>query len=281
MLFVGAGVVSMEFAHVLARAGAKAIVLARGARPLGNFDPDAVDALVAHSRDVGIDLRTHAKVTAVRTAGRRFVVELDEAGTTKTLEVDRVLNGSGRVANVDQLGLDHMGIGVHDHEVAVDEHLRCVDNPAVYLAGDAIAGTPQLSPVATKEGRLVGHNLVHDDKHAIDHRTVPAVVFTIPTIARVGLTTAQATARGLAFDVKTNDLRDWISARTYREEAAFAKVLVERGSGAVLGADLLGHGAADTIHVFALAMRYGIPADELRSFDYAYPTSTNDVRFLV
>lgn len=282
MLFIGAGVVAMEFAHVLARAGSKAIVLARGERPLGHFDADAVAALVAHSREVGIELHCHAKVTRIHRNGTRLIVEFEQAGAARTLEVERVLNGSGRVGNVDGLGLEHLGIQVHGHSVALDAHLRSLDNPDVYFAGDAIEGAPQLSPLATTEGKLVGHNLLHeDDLRAIDYRTVASAVFTIPAIARVGLTAAQAQTRGMSFEIKSTDMREWISARTYREEAAYAKVLVETGSGAILGADLVGHGAADTIHIFALAMRYGIPAAALRTLDYAYPTASNDVKYLV
>jgi glutathione reductase (NADPH) len=281
MVFIGAGVISMEFAHVLARAGSQAIVLGRGDRPLGNFDAEAVEALVVHSRAVGIDLRDHAKVLAVHRQDRGLLVEFEEAGARRSVTVERVLNGSGRVANVDGLGLEHLGIKVHGHKVAVDVHLRSVDNPDVYFAGDALDGAPQLSPVATTEGKLVGHNLLHEDQRAIDYRTNPSAVFTIPSIARVGLTAEAATAQGLAFEVKRTDMRAWISARTYREEAAYAKVLVEQGSGLILGADLVGHGAADTVHVFSLAMRYGIPASALQALEYAYPTATSDVKYLV
>ncbi len=281
MLFIGAGVVAMEFAHVLARAGAKAIVLARGAQPLGRFDADAVAALVAHSRELGIDVRTHASVARISPRGDRFAVDVVQDGETTTLDVAQVLNGAGRVANVDGIGLEHMGIPVSGNRVELDPYLRAKANPNVYFAGDAIHDTPQLSPIATKEGRLVGHNLTRDDLRPIDHRTVPQAVFTIPAIARVGLTEAEAAAQGIAVDARVTDMRDWISSRTYREEAAFAKVLVERDTGAIVGADLLGHGAADTIHVFALAMRYGIPAADIQTIDYAYPTTSNDVKYLV
>jgi glutathione reductase (NADPH) len=281
MLFIGAGVISMEFAHVLARAGSQAIVLARGERALGAFDAEAVEALVAHSREVGVELRTHAKVLAVRRQDGVLLVEFEEAGARRTVTVERVLNGSGRVANVDGLGLAHLGVKVDGHKVAVDAYLRSVDNPDVYFAGDALEGAPQLSPVATTEGKLVGHNLLHEDKRTIDYRTNPSAVFTIPSIARVGLTAEAAAAQGLAFEVKRTDMRGWISARTYREEAAYAKVIVAQGSGLILGADLVGHGAAETIHIFSLAMRFGIPANALQSLEYAYPTATSDVKYLV
>ncbi|MEO8700675.1 MAG: NAD(P)/FAD-dependent oxidoreductase [Kofleriaceae bacterium] len=280
ILFVGAGVIAMEFAHVLARAGSRAIVVARGDRPLGNFDADAVAALVEYSRTLGIAIKTTTRVVRLARAGDRLVVELDEAGTRTTVEVDGVINGSGRIANVDRLGLEHLGITVRGNTVAVDPELRCIDNPDVSLAGDVLADTPQLSPIATKEGRLVGHNLLNpSDTRAIDHRFVPQAVFTIPTLARVGLTAVEATARGLVFEARQTDMREWISSRTYREEAAYAKVLID-SHGKILGADLLGHGAGDTIHLFALAIRYGIPASELRTVDYAYPTPSNDVKFL-
>lgn len=279
-VFIGAGVIAMEFSHVLARMGCRATVLARS-RALRAFDEHAVAAVVEHSRAVGIELIEGAAATAIVATGERFTVHATVSGQVRTFEADAVVNAAGRVANVDNLDIENAGITIERGRVAVDAFLRSVDNPDVYVAGDAIAGAPQLSPVATKEGRLVGHNLLADELRAIDYRTVPSAVFTIPTLARVGLTEARARAQGLSFDVVNTDLRPWISSRTYLEDAGFAKVVVESGTGAILGADLFGHGAGDTIHIFAMAMAHGIPADDIRAMDYAYPTHTSDVKYLI
>ena len=109
----------------------------------------------------------------------------------------------------------------------------------------------------------------------------PAAVYTVPALATVGMSEAAAHEAGLAFDVHTNDMRSWRSARTYGETAAWAKVLVEKGSDRILGAHLVGHGAEETVHGFALAIEKRFPAAEMASRTYAYPTFHSDIRFLV
>jgi glutathione reductase (NADPH) len=109
----------------------------------------------------------------------------------------------------------------------------------------------------------------------------PAAVYTVPALATVGLTEAAAREAGLSFEVHTNDMREWRSARTYGETAAWAKVLVEKGSDRILGAHLVGHGAEETIHTFALAVEQGTAARELAERTYAYPTFHSDIKYLV
>ena len=107
------------------------------------------------------------------------------------------------------------------------------------------------------------------------------VVFTVPPLASVGYKEDEAKEKGLKFAVKSNDLREWRSAKTYVEKAAYAKVLVEDDTGKILGAHLLGHGAPETIHLFAFAITYGVTADQLSNTVYAYPTFMSDVKFLI
>ena len=178
-------------------------------------------------------------------------------GKEQTVEADVVANGSGRVADVDELDLEAAGVEHDRHVIKLDEHLRSVSNLDIYVAGDANAqARPQLSPVATYEGRIVGHNLTSDNGlRSANDLNIPSCIFTVPPLASVGYQEAEATAAGLKFEVKSNDLTSWRSAKTYAETAAYAKVLVEEGKGKILGAHLLGHGAPETIHLFAFAIK--------------------------
>ena len=160
-------------------------------------------------------------------------------------------------------------------------YLRSVENPDVFFAGDAIPGRPQLSPLATYEGRVVGHNLTHDALEPARYGHQPAAVYTVPALATVGWSEAAAREAGFDFDVRTHDMTGWRSARTHGETAAWAKVLVEKGSGRILGAHLVGHGAEETIHAFAIAVEKGMPASELAERVYAYPTFHADIKYMV
>jgi glutathione reductase (NADPH) len=128
---------------------------------------------------------------------------------------------------------------------------------------------------------VVGHNLVHGALCPARYGHQPAAVYTVPALATVGRSEESAREAGLDFEVRSHDMTGWRAARTYGERAAWAKVLVERGSERVLGAHLVGHGAEETIHTFALAVEGGIPATALAERVYAYPTFHADVKHLV
>jgi glutathione reductase (NADPH) len=152
----------------------------------------------------------------------------------------------------------------------------------VYAAGDCAAtGGPRLTPVAGYEGRLVAANLVEGTRREIDYSAVSSVVFTTPPLARVGLTEDQARTTGLQFTTRHEDTSTWYSSRRLAETASAFKVLIEEGSGRLLGAHLLAPHADETINLFAIAMRFGVTADQLKQTIWAYPTQASDIAHMV
>lgn len=278
--FIGAGVIALEFAHVFARAGAKVTLLEVMDRPLPALDEDVVAALTEATRALGIDVFTAAQTSVIDKVGAGFDVRFTHEGREKTLTVASVVNGAGRVSAVDDLDLEAAGIAADGARIEVDEFLRSTTNADVFVAGDTLQ-TAQLSALASYEGRIVGHNLVHEDMISPDYSAIPSAVFTVPALASVGLTEAEAMAQGLKFEAKCNDLCEWRSARTYAEPTAFAKVLIEDGTSRILGAQLLGHGAGEIVHLFAFAMQHGVTASEIAAKTYAYPTFASDIKNLV
>jgi glutathione reductase (NADPH) len=281
VVFVGGGVIALEFTHLFARAGARVTILEVMPQPLPELDLDCVARLAEATRALGVKILTGVEIAGIEKRGRDFVVRFRHEGRWRSVGARCVANGAGRVADLEDLGLEAAGVTREGPRVDLDEFLRSRSNPDVFFAGDAIATKPQLSPIATYEGKIVGHNLTRESMAAPEYVSSPSVVFSVPALASVGWTEDEARERGRDFDVKQNDMREWRSARTYAETTAFAKVLVEKGSGHILGAHLLGHGAAETIHAFAFAIRHGVTADELRETVYAYPTFHSDVKFLV
>ncbi|MFO0604826.1 MAG: NAD(P)/FAD-dependent oxidoreductase [Polyangiales bacterium] len=281
-VFVGGGVISMEFAHVLARAGSAVTVLELGPRVLAAFDEALVGDLTAVGESLGIRHVTGASTRAVRREGAALVVTAEVAGKAHSFAADVVVNAVGRVAALGPLQLDAAGITLDRGRPSVTPAMRSTENPRVWFAGDALPGTPQLSPVATWEGQTVGDNLLHEDApQSLRYDAVPACVYTIPTLATVGETEATARAKGLDVEVRDSAMVSWRSARTYAERAARARVVLAKGGDRVLGAAVLGHGAAEIIHVFALAIAHGIPASALRAPGFAYPTFSSDIRYML
>ena len=281
VVFIGGGVIAMEFSHVYARAGTRVTILEALPQVLSGQDADAVAKILEESARIGIDVKTGVEVEAITAAGAGFEVAYRQDGTGGRISAERVINGAGRIANVDTLDLEAGGIRHDGIRIEVEPCLRSVSNPAVWVCGDALVSSAQLSPVATYEGQVVARNIVQGTAEAPDYSAVPSCVYTVPALASVGLTEAAAEAEGLKFAVSVNDMTGWFSGKTYVETVAWAKVLVEDGSGRILGAQIVGHSGEELIHLFVLAMRHGITAAAIKSAVFGFPTFSSDIKNLV
>jgi glutathione reductase (NADPH) len=281
VIFIGGGVISLEFGNVYARAGSTVTILEALPQLLPAMDADAVATLQAESERIGLQINTGVSIERIETHGARFRVIFTHEGSEKAAEADWVVNGAGRIADVESLGLAAGRIDHDNGRIAIDSYLRSTTNARVYVCGDVVPTSPQLSPVATYEGDLVGRNIVDGAKHVPEYASIATAVYTVPALAAVGLTEAAVKAKGLAVDIHVNDMRDWFSARTYAETAAWSKIIVDRDSDHILGAHFVGHAGHELINVFSLAMKFGIRARELREHIYAYPTFASDIKHML
>jgi glutathione reductase (NADPH) len=276
--FVGGGYIAFEFGHIAARAGATVTILHQGARPLEHFDPELVAKLLERTAAVGIDVRTSTKVRGLEGKPGHFTVMTSAGSTAEEFEADLVVHAAGRAAELDDLDLPAAGVDFDRHGVTVNGHLQSVSNDAVYAAGDAAnsGGLPE-TPFASYEGGVVAANLVDGSQHIVDYLGMASVVYSIPALGAVGLTEAEAHAKGLNFAVNKADSSGWYSARRVAEPASMYKVLIEKDSGRILGAHLLGPEAEEFANVFALAIRADIRADALKQTLFVYPTQASNI----
>ena len=281
VLFIGGGVIALEFGHVYARAGAKVTILEVLPQLLPALDADAVEQVRKESERIGIDIHTGVKVKRVEKTSKRLRTVFEVDGKEMSVKSDRVVNGAGRIANVGHLDLDAGRVAHEGFRVAVDETMRSTSNPSVYFCGDVLSGPPQLSPVATYEGRLVGRNIVEGPKHKPDYSSLPTAVYTVPALATVGLSEAKAKEKGLKTRVQVNDMEYWFSTRQFAETVAWSKIIVDEGSDAIVGAHFVGHTGEELINIFGLAMKHGIKASAIRDFIYAYPTFSADIKSML
>jgi len=280
--FVGGGYISFEFAHVAARAGAEVTILHRGERPLPRFDPDIVDLLVERTRKLGVRVELRTPVKGIERTADGLAVHAQTADEDRVFQADLVVHGAGRVAEIDDMDLAAAGVEWDERGVKVNEYLQSVSNPAVYAAGDAAAsGGPPLTPVAGHEGRIVAANLLNGNKATADYAGIPSVAFTVPPLAAVGLQEETARRQGLRFRVHKERTSGWYSSRRIAEEYSGFKVLIEEETERILGAHLLGPHAEDTINLFALAIRSGLPARDFKQTIFAYPTHASDVAYML
>lgn len=282
VVFVGGGVIALEFAHIYARAGTKVTILEVAPQLLPRLDSDAVDQLRQATEALGVHVETGVRVEGVfENAGKRRLRYTNADGEARTIVADQVINGAGRIANVAGLDLEAAGITFDGVRVDVHPHLQSTSNPAVWVVGDALVHTPQLSPVATHEGQLVGRNILNDTREVPDYSVLPSAVYTVPSFASVGLTEAQARETTDTLRVTVNDMTTWFSGKSYAEKLAWSKVLIDETTDRIIGAHLIGHNADDLIHTFAFAMAHGVTVSQLKSTIYAYPSFSSDIKNLL
>jgi glutathione reductase (NADPH) len=278
ILFIGGGYIAFEFAHVAARVGSQVTILHRGPRPLAPFDPDLVDQLVEQTRELGINVHLGTEAIGIEKNSAELIVRALASGEKGTFQTEMVVHAAGRVPEIKDLNLDAAGIEWEKRGVRVNEFLQSVSIPAVYAAGDAAAsGGPPLAPVASYEGLIVATNLLKGNHQRPNYAGVPSVVFTIPPLAAVGLSERGACEQNLRFTVKKETTSTWYSSRRVAEPYSGYKVLVEEDTDRILGAHILGSEASEAINLFALAIRSGMRATDLKHMLFAYPTSGSNM----
>lgn len=282
VVFVGGGFIAMEFAHITKRAGAREVtVLEMMDRPLGNFDPDLVGILCEATAELGVDLRTEAKVLQIEKNGSDFAVTYETPKGTETVRCDLVVHATGRVPNIDHLNLEAAGVEYSRKGIKVSPFMRTT-NPAIFAAGDCADSGPNLTPVSANEGRIAGKNLLAGkDEREVNYPPIPSVVFTLPQLASVGLSEAAARDKGLDFDSHFEKTVGWYSSLRVGAKYSAYKVLVEKGTGKILGAHLIGPGAEEQINLFAMAMGAGLTANRLKGIIFAYPSFASDISSMI
>jgi len=277
LAIIGSGVVAFEFAHVFLRLRSEVHMLMRGRDALKRSETGVVKHAIEHLRALGLRLHADVEVSALERTGAAYHVRLDNG---ESVAADFVLNAAGRPPVLDALALEEADVEYSARGVKVDHFLRSISNRKVFAAGDA-HGRMQLSPIASYEGAVVAENVLQGDTRRVDYSAIPTVVFMDPPLADVGLTEDEARGKGLDIDVVTQDMADWIVFRIAGEGApAHGKAIYDKRTGRVLGAHLFGPGADDNIHVFAMAMRYGITRGQLSEMIYAYPTFGSAMAYL-
>ena len=278
---VGGGYIAAEFSHIAARAGAQVTVLQRADRILTGFEPELVGWLMEAFDRIGVEVRTKTIVKAVEKTGEKFIVHTEREGGTAAVEADVVVHAAGRAPALHRLNLAAANIATEGRRLKLNEYLQSVSNPAIYAAGDAAQSGPPLTPVSSHDAKIVAANLTEGNHATPDYRGVPSVAFTIPRIARVGMSEEEAGRSGLRFKIKCERASTWFTARQAAEPVYGYKTLIEEEAGHILGAHLVGPHADEVINLFGLAIRRGVTADDLKSTIFAYPTGASDIGYML
>src|SRR2546428_663270 len=155
------------------------------------------------------------------------------------IEADLVVDGGGRGRALEPVDLDGGGVQHGNGRLKLNEYLQSTSNPSVYAAGDAAQLGPPLTPVSSHDAKVAAANLLEGNKRKPDYTGVPSVAFTVPPIAAVGLSEAEARKRGLKFRAKSQKASDWFTARQAAEPTYGFQTLIEEKTDRGLGPPLL------------------------------------------
>lgn len=278
LLMLGGGVVSLEMGQMFARFGTKVTILERGPKLLAEFDPRLTEQFRAMLENEGIRILFNVETQKVGRRGDETFLQALVKGEEMELSAERLMLAIGTQPATQGLGLEDIGVELDRAEfIKVDNQLR-TSIPGIWAAGD-VTGPPLIAPAGAREAQIAAKNMLDPDAgYTIDHRFSPMAVFVDPEFATVGLNREQAEADG--YDVVTTYLGlDRVpKAHVMGEKLGGVLLNAEKGSGKVLGVQMLCPRAADIIHEATLAVRFGMSVVDLTTTVHVYPSISDGLR---
>ena len=268
---IGSSVVALELAQAFARLGSQVTILARGTL-FFREDPAIGEAITAAFRADGIEVLEHTQASHVAYADGEFVL----ATGNGELRADKLLIATGRAPNTRSLALEAAGVAVNAQgAIVIDQGMR-TNSPNIYAAGDC-TDQPQFVYVAAAAGTRAAINMMGGSA-ALDLTAMPAVVFTDPQVATVGYSEAEAHHDGIETDSRTLTLDNVPRALANFDTRGFIKLIAEKGSGRLLGAQVVAPEGGEVIQAAALAIRNRMTVQELADQLFPYLTMVEGLK---
>ena len=268
---IGSSFVALELAQAYRRLGVDVTVLARSTL-LTRDDPELGAALQEAFEAEGIRVLNETRVQNVAYEAGRFIV----AFGTGRIEAERLLVATGRWPTTGGLGLEQAGVTTdRNGAIVVDDHLR-TSAANIYAAGDC-STMPQLVYVAAAAGTRAAINMTGGDA-SLDLSVVPAVIFTDPSVATVGLDEGQARTAGIETIVRRLDLENVPRALANFDTRGFVKLVADAGTNRLIGAQILAHNAGEMIQTATLAIRHRMTVQELGDTLFPYLVMSEGIK---
>jgi mercuric reductase len=278
LIIIGGGVIALEMGQMFARFGTRVTIVERSERMLREFDPRLTTIFQGLLADEGVELVLGAETREVRREGEDVVLEVEVGGAPRALRGERLMLAVGTAPASVGIGLEEAGVatGAGDF-IRTDEEMRTTA-AGIWAAGD-VTGPPLIAPAGAREAEVAVANMFDPDAHQrIDHRHTPMAVFVDPEFASVGLSAEPARAEGKEVVETWLDLEQVAKSHVLGQTRGGFLLTAERGSGRVLGVQLLAPRAADIIHEATLAVRFGLSVYDLAETVHAYPTISDGLR---
>jgi dihydrolipoamide dehydrogenase len=270
LVVIGGGYIGLEIGTYLMKLGAKLTVVEATPTLLPTSDQELVNVVSRKLKKNGANILLETKAKEARINGDKVeVVIINKDGSEQTINADNVMVTVGRRPNSKNLGLEELGIEMERGFIKVNKKLQ-TNIPNIFAIGD-ITGGFMLAHKASKEG-IVAAEVIAGHKTELDYYAMPAVVFTDPEIASVGLTEKEAVEKGLKPKVGRFPFAALGKALASGESEGFAKIIMNEESGDILGMHVVGHEASNLISEGALAIEMGATAEDIALTIHPHPT---------
>ncbi|HLI13760.1 MAG TPA: glutathione-disulfide reductase [Alphaproteobacteria bacterium] len=269
---VGGGYIACEFAGIFHGLGSHVVQLYRGPLFLRGFDGDIRSTLAEEMRKKGIDLRFQLEIGKIEKTAKGLAATLTNG---ERLEVDQVMFAAGRAPHTKGIGLETAGVALDAKGAIIVDAYSRTNVPHIYAVGD-VTDRINLTPVAIAEGQAFAETVFNKNPTRPDHADVPSAVFSQPEIATVGLSEEAARQRFAAIDVYRTRFRPLKHTLSGRDERVMMKLVVERASDKVLGAHMVGEGAAEIIQGLAVAIKAGARKSDFDRTIGIHPTAAEE-----
>ena len=275
MIVIGSGAIGMEFAYFYSTIGTKVTIVEFMDRILPVEDADVSKTMMMNYKKKGIEIMTNSSVEKVESKGGKSTVTIKTKKGTETKECDIVLSAAGVQTNLENLGLEEMGIKHDKGKIVVDDFYKTTA-PGVYAIGDIVPG-PALAHVASAEGIICVEAICGHHPQALNYGNIPGCTYTHPEVASVGLTEEQAKEKGYELRVGKFPFSASGKASASGHKDGFVKVIFDKKYGEWLGCHMMGEGVTDMIAEAVVARNLETTGMEVLKSVHPHPTMSEAV----
>lgn len=270
LVVIGGGYIGAELAGAYANLGAHVTILEGTPSILPNFEKDMVDLVLKSLKDKGVDIITNAMAQKSEQTADDVTVTYKIGDAEHTITADYCMVTVGRRPNTDEMGLEYTDVVIGKRGLIEVDHQGRTAAPNIFAIGDIVAGAA-LAHKSSFEGKVAAEAISGDASAAVDYLGMPAVCYTDPELATVGMTKAEATEKGLQVKASKFPFAANGRAITLAETEGFVR-LVSVEDGTLVGAQVAGPGASDLIAELTLAVNSGMNVEDVALTIHAHPT---------
>jgi pyruvate/2-oxoglutarate dehydrogenase complex dihydrolipoamide dehydrogenase (E3) component len=270
LLILGGGAIGIEFAQIFRRLGCEVVVVEMGGTIIPKEDAEVVEAVRRFLVEEGVEIRTGWAAKGVWSEGGKKRVRIEnDSGETRDIAVDEIFIASGRRGNIENLGLDAIGVKLNGSYVAVDKYLETSDS-RIWACGD-VHGGMQFTHAAAFEAVKLVRNMLFPGRSAVGYEHVPWALYTDPEVGHIGMTEGEARESGADVRVYKVEMSEVDRAVVDRTPRGFVKLVCD-AKGRILGAHALCTNASTLIEEIVLARKKGMRVGALAQLVSPYPS---------